>query len=272
MVKTKYPLSKESSESGIITKLDFFKIFVRSFFIQACFTYKYMLGTGFGFTLLPGIRRMAKNSEDIGKILSRNSRFFNTHPYLSSYVIGSILRIEEKSQTESVEESQDKEKIKQRLSTILGSLGDRLFWKYLKAWVSVIALIVIFAYQSNDNWNYYAGVTSFIVIFNIFHLFYRWRGLKEGYKMETMVIQSKSIIIIEKMNKFISNSTLVLIGILIIVEINYIFSNSIIGAAILILAGFSTFYFSFRKISPAMGIISGQIIAIILYFVAKILP
>jgi len=271
MDKIEYPHAKETGESGLITKLDLFKIFIRSFFIQACFTNKYKLGTGFAFTLIPGIRRMSIKSDDKRKILIRNSQYFNSHPYLSSYVIGSILRLEEKSISRSMEEDLMKDKIKQRMSGILGSLGDRLFWKYLKPWVSVIALLVIFIFQGNKNWNYFAGVTLFIVLFNIFHIFYRWVGLKEGYKRATLVNQSKSIIIIERISNFISNSILVLIGILFIVEIFNIFPNSIIGAVILILAGLSTFYFSFRKSSPAMSIITGQIIAVFFYFVSKIL-
>ena len=115
------------------------------------------------------------------------------------------------------------------------------------------------------------GQACFIVLFNIFHIFYRWHGLKEGYKREALVIQSKSIIIIERISNFISNSTLVLIGILITVEINNIFPDSNLGVVILILAGLSTFYFNFRKTSPAMGIISSQIIAVIFYFVSKFL-
>ena len=58
--------------------------YVRSFFIQAAWNYHTMLGTGFAFTLLPGLRRIHDGDTDaMNAGAARHLEHFNAHPYLA---------------------------------------------------------------------------------------------------------------------------------------------------------------------------------------------
>ena len=73
--------------------------YVRSFFIQAAWNYHTMLGTGFAFTLLPGLRRI--HDGDAGAMnaaAARHLEHFNAHPYLAGMAVGGVLNLEEASE------------------------------------------------------------------------------------------------------------------------------------------------------------------------------
>ena len=70
-------------------------IFFRSFFIHATLNFRRMQNMGFGMALIPMIRELRLQKKDAVKILTAHLQMFNTHPYLSAPIIGSIVRLEE---------------------------------------------------------------------------------------------------------------------------------------------------------------------------------
>ncbi len=98
--------------------------FLRSFVVQGSWNYHTMLGSGFAFALLPGLRRVyAGDREGYEAAVRRHLEHFNAHPYLVGLALGATLRMEEDGVgAETVH------RFKVAVRGPLGSLGDQLVW------------------------------------------------------------------------------------------------------------------------------------------------
>ncbi|MGB3480487.1 MAG: PTS system mannose/fructose/sorbose family transporter subunit IID [bacterium] len=150
----------------------FLKILFASFFIQTSWSFFSMQSMGFLFNLFAGAN---KNQRD--KIMKNHKGFFNTHPYMSSYIIGATLRAYDEGDVSS-EETSNFVAITQ---TSFASTGDLLFWQTLRPALLLIAAIL--ALKSGI-----IGPLVFIITYNVFHLFHRARGIIDGYQMGRDVI------------------------------------------------------------------------------------
>ena len=131
-----------------------------------------MQSMGFLFNLFAGA-----NKDQRDKIMKNHKGFFNTHPYMSSYIIGATLRAYDEGDVSS-EETSNFVAITQ---TSFASTGDLLFWQTLRPALLLIAAIL--ALKSGI-----IGPLVFIITYNVFHLFHRARGIIDGYQMGRDVI------------------------------------------------------------------------------------
>ena len=249
----------------VMKTFELFKIFLRSLFIQASFTYKDKLSVGFAFCLIPGLKHISNNCEHFWQLLTHHSCYFNTHPYLASYIIGAVLSLEKRIEKSPAEEFPDIETVKVRLAGALGSLGDRLFWKYLKPLSSLVGLSIVFLFYNQFPWNWIGGILCFLILYNSVHLFYRWNGIVLGYKSGQNLIKSRTIVWIEKINFILACASLTVLGILIILEGKLIATHGHSGVIIFITAGLTAFFINYKKIFPFFGIIAGLLSAILLF-------
>jgi len=102
-------------------------------------------------------------------------KFFNTSEYMSGLAIGIILR--------NAGEGEEKmESIKSVLSSVLGSIGDRLIYKLV---VPVIVLTSLNLFASSrfqpDNYTVIT-VLSLLFLFNVFGFFLRYCGISFGLR------------------------------------------------------------------------------------------
>ena len=72
------------------------KMVWRSLFLQASFNYERMQSCGWLYGILPGLEEIHKNKEDLSTSMSHNLEFFNTHPFLVTFVMGIVLSLEQK--------------------------------------------------------------------------------------------------------------------------------------------------------------------------------
>jgi mannose/fructose/N-acetylgalactosamine-specific phosphotransferase system component IID len=120
-----------------------------------------MQGMGFLFTLISGAE---KNQRD--KIRKTHKGFFNTHPYMSSYIIGATIRAYDEGKSSP-------EKIKRFITitqTSFASAGDILFWQTIRPALLLMAAILSIKLGI-------IGPIIFIVVYNIFHLYHRIKGI-----------------------------------------------------------------------------------------------
>ena len=150
----------------------FLKILFASFFIQTSWSFFSMQGMGFLFNLFAGADKDQRK-----KILKTHKGFFNTHPYMSSYIVGATLRAYDEGNV-SPDEIRNFVAITQ---TSFASTGDLLFWQTLRPAMLLIAAIL--AVKSGI-----IGPLVFVIVFNIFHIFHRIRGIFDGYRMSRDVI------------------------------------------------------------------------------------
>ena len=72
------------------------KMVFRSLNLQASFNYERMQAAGWLYCILPGLEKIhADNKEDLELSMEHNLEFFNTHPFLVTFVMGIILSLEQ---------------------------------------------------------------------------------------------------------------------------------------------------------------------------------
>ncbi|WP_330376052.1 MULTISPECIES: PTS system mannose/fructose/sorbose family transporter subunit IID [Terrisporobacter] len=99
------------------------KMVWRSLFLQASFNYERMQAAGWLYGILPGLEKIHTNKEDLSKSMKHNLDFFNTHPFLVTFVMGIILSLEQqKADTQTIRA------VRVAAMGPLGGIGDAIFW------------------------------------------------------------------------------------------------------------------------------------------------
>ena len=71
------------------------KMVWRSCFLQASFNYERMQAAGWLYAIIPGLKKIHTNKEDLAASMEHNLEFFNTHPFLVTFVMGIVLSLEQ---------------------------------------------------------------------------------------------------------------------------------------------------------------------------------
>lgn len=148
-------------------------IFLRSFFIQTTLNFRRMQNLGFNMAIIPLIRELRLQQRDSERMLIMHLQLFNTNPYFSASVIGSVVRLEEEQAGKG--DALDIPPIKQSLMGSYAAIGDIFFWGALRPFASIIA--VILAYMGLI----FAPV-AFLLIYTPAHFWIRLKGFIEGYR------------------------------------------------------------------------------------------
>lgn len=81
-----------------LTKKDINRVAWRSMLLQASFNYERMQASGWLYGLLPALKKIHTNKRDLARAMKGHMGFFNTHPFLVTFVIGIILAMERSKQ------------------------------------------------------------------------------------------------------------------------------------------------------------------------------
>jgi mannose PTS system EIID component len=157
-------------------------ILVRLLAIQGAWNYETLLGNGIGFCIEPALRLLpgGVHTPRFKEALSRQSKYFNAHPYLASVAVGALARVE--LDGESPERI---ERFRTALAGPLGSVGDRLVWAGWLPFCSLMSLAV-----------FGLGATPLVVLatflgtYNAGHLALRVWGLRVGWNRGMRVAQA----------------------------------------------------------------------------------
>lgn len=91
--------------------------------LQASFNYERMQASGWLYGLLPALKKIHTNKRDLARAMKGHMGFFNTHPFLVTFVIGIILAMERSKQDVNSIQS-----TKIAVGAPLGGIGDAMFW------------------------------------------------------------------------------------------------------------------------------------------------
>jgi PTS system mannose-specific IID component len=169
-------------------------MFLRSFFIQACWNYERFQNIGFALSLRPALSKIYRDSGKLKAALLRHLEIFNTQPYMASFVLGNIARMEERAAVSADPEAELRNMpgVKQALASSFAAIGDRVFWGRLKPMTTQLCLLV-WAGCGFYGWLFtgggqtahfrvlLAGPLSGIAFYTVFSIYIRWKGLKAGY-------------------------------------------------------------------------------------------
>ena len=149
------------------------KIFLRSFFIHTTLNFRRMQNLGFAYAMIPLLREKKLPEKDEEAILTRHLQMFNTHPYLSAPLLGSIVRMEEERL--NGEDASSIMMVKQSLMGPYAAIGDTFFWGALRPCAGIIAVSLAWL-------GWILAPLAFIMIYTPSHIWVRLKGFIEGYR------------------------------------------------------------------------------------------
>ncbi len=154
-------------------------VFVRMFFLQSTWNFERMQNLGFCYAMLPALRLIYDNESELKDALKRHVEFFNTHPYMASAIIGTVIRMEEDVKSGNVSGDEVKT-LKTAVMGSCGAIGDSFFWGALKPFASIVS--VLFA-----AFGQIIAPIIFLLLYNIPHIATRIFGLYNGYQVGMQV-------------------------------------------------------------------------------------
>lgn len=114
---------KDLTPAQPLDKATLNKMVWRSLNLQASFNYERMQAAGWLWGILPGLEKIHTNKEDLATSMGHNLEFFNTHPFLVTFVMGIVLSMEQqKADINSIRA------VRVAAMGPLGGIGDALFW------------------------------------------------------------------------------------------------------------------------------------------------
>lgn len=149
-------------------------VFLRSFFLQGTWNFERMQNLGFCYSILPVLREVYNEGDELKEAVRGHLEFFNTHPYMASLILGAVARMEE----EVREGRLDRDAVGVFKTGVMGScgaIGDSFFWGSVKPLASLIGVCLAAAGQM-------IAPVVFMTVYNIPHLWMRVLGIYGGYE------------------------------------------------------------------------------------------
>lgn len=154
------------------------KMVWRSLNLQASFNYERMQAGGWLYGILPGLEKIhGDNEEDLKISMEHNLEFFNTHPFLVTFVMGIVLSLEQQKADIATIRS-----VRVAAMGPLGGIGDAIFWFTL---VPITAGITANMAINGS----IAGPILFLLIFNVVQFGVRFWLMGWSYKLGTKAIE-----------------------------------------------------------------------------------
>ena len=154
------------------------KMVWRSLNLQGSFNYERMQANGWLYGILPGLLAIhGEDSEDLKLSMAHNLEFFNTHPFLVTFVMGIILSLEQQKADINTIRA-----VRVAAMGPLGGIGDAIFWFTL---VPIAAGICSnMAIQGSI-----MGPIMFLLIFNVVQFAVRFFLMHWSYNLGTKAIE-----------------------------------------------------------------------------------
>ena len=154
------------------------KMVWRSLNLQASFNYERMQAAGWLYCILPGLMKIhGDNEEDLKTSMQHNLEFFNTHPFLVTFVMGIVLSLEQQKADINMIRS-----VRVAAMGPLGGTGDAIFWFTL---VPITAGITANMAINGS----LAGPILFLLIFNAVQMLVRFGLMNWSYKLGSQAIE-----------------------------------------------------------------------------------
>jgi len=133
-----------------------------------------MQSLGFAYAIEPVLRKLYPDKAEYEARLRLHTEYFNTQPYLASFILGAVAKLEEDRAT-GRNDDPDIKGLKESLMAPLGALGDSFFWGSLKPVAAVTAAALLLT----GSW--WAPIL-YLVVYNTWHLGIRAGALFRGYQ------------------------------------------------------------------------------------------
>lgn len=149
-----------------------FMLGLKSLFYQSNLNHENMQGTGFSYMADEAAKLVGVELDD--KVKLKETEYFHTHPYLANFILGMWIK--------EYQLGGEPDFYKKVYSSAFGALGDSFFWHSLRPFCFVIAALVGYG-------DPFMGMVVYLVLYNFFHIAFRFSGFKIGYTLGRDVIQ-----------------------------------------------------------------------------------
>lgn len=167
------------SKQKVLTKKDLRKSAWRWLIGVSTFNYQTQLAPSVVFSIYPCLRKMYPDDDDLVKACKNHFRYYNTMPWVSPFVIGAALGIEDEGGLESADAVND---FKVGLMGPLAGIGDTIGWAMIPTIFGSIAASM--GMEGNP-----IGILIWLA-FTIAFLVIRILGYEIGYNQGTKLITS----------------------------------------------------------------------------------
>ncbi|MGO1780259.1 MAG: PTS system mannose/fructose/sorbose family transporter subunit IID [Lactobacillus delbrueckii] len=158
-----------------LSKRDRWNVMWHSQFLQGSWNYERMQNGGWAYSMIPALRKLYPNKEDMAAALQRHLVFFNTHPYLASPIIGVTLALEEDKANGIEVDDEAIQGVKVGMMGPLAGVGDPVFWYTVRPILG--ALGASMAINGNI-----LGPILFFILWNLIRIAFLWYTQELGYK------------------------------------------------------------------------------------------
>lgn len=176
---------------------------LRSVLHQGSWNFERMQNLGFLYQMMPGLRRLYGPNPPVD-VLQRYTEYFNTHPYMASWVAGTTLRLEEK-QLAGETLPVDATAFSNMVMAPYAAMGDALFWGALRPLAAVIGLLLA---VHGVLW----APLALLALFNLPHLACRCGGWLLGYRQELRSVELLQKSRLPDVAIWLKEGTIILLG------------------------------------------------------------
>lgn len=168
-----------------LTKQDRIKVWWRHQFLQGSWNYERMQNGGWCYSIIPAIKKLYTNKDDQISALKRHMEFYNTHPYVSSPVMGVTLALEEDRANGAPVDDAAIQGVKVGMMGPLAGVGDPVFWYTVRPLLGALGASLAMGGSI-------AGPILFFVVWNVIRMVFEWYTQEFGYKLGTSITNDLS--------------------------------------------------------------------------------
>ena len=168
-----------------LSQKDRISVWWRHQFLQGSWNYERMQNGGWCYSMIPAIKRLYPSKDDQIAALKRHMEFYNTHPYVSSPVIGVTLALEEDRASGAPVDATAIQGVKVGMMGPLAGVGDPVFWFTARPLLGALGASLAMGGSI-------LGPILFFVVWNVMRLAFMWYTQEFGYKLGTSITKDLS--------------------------------------------------------------------------------
>ncbi len=132
------------------------KIAWRSMFLQASFNYERFHASGWLWGILPGLEKIHEDKDDLAASMTHNMEFVNVMPFLVTFLMGIVLKMEQKKTDIPTIRS-----VKVAIMGPLAGIGDSMIW------LTLVPITAAICANMSLNGSYMGPILFFVILFAI---------------------------------------------------------------------------------------------------------
>jgi PTS system N-acetylgalactosamine-specific IID component len=167
---------KDRTPAAKLDKKTLNKMAWRSLFLQGSFNFERMQAAGWLFGIIPGLKKIHTDKDDLSTSMQHNIEFFNTHPFLVTFVMGIIMSLEQQKADVNTIRA-----VRVAAMGPLGGIGDAIFW------FTLVPIAAGISSQMALDGSILAPFV-FLIMFNVVQFAVRYGLMHWSYEMGTSAI------------------------------------------------------------------------------------